>query len=219
VFQSYGLDLRNIESKFKELRNEVKLVFFTQETDCAHCNLAKRVFERVASVSQKVDFEVYNVAANEMMSQHYRVFAVPALAIIGARDYGIRYYGYPRGVEIDGFLDDVVYISRGENALSDGILGKLAHLDGTVHLKIFVSPEYHYSLSVARLGLRLAVASEFIHVDIIDAIAFLEIAEKYGIRSIPMTVVNDSESFQGAPDEEDYVDEILARARGQENSL
>lgn len=212
MFQSYGLDLKNVASKFGGLRNNVKLVFFTQETDCAHCNLARRVFERIASIDGKVEFETHNFATHDQRIGDYGVFAVPALAVIGAEDYGIRYYGYPRGIEIDAFLDDVVYISRGENVLPVAVIEKLRRLKDKTNLKVFFSPEYHYSLSVARLGMRLAVASEQISTDIIDATAFLDVAEKYGIRGIPMTVVNNRERFQGAPNEEDYVDQILTLA-------
>jgi glutaredoxin-like protein len=211
MFQTYGLDLRNVESKFKALGNDVKLMFFTQETDCAHCNLAKRVFERIASITPKVAFDVYDVNKNQEKLHEFGIFALPALAIVGEKDYGVRYYGYPRGIEIDGFLDDVVYISRGESDLPGGVVERLRRVGSTTNLKVFFSPEYHYSLTVARLGMRLAVANENISSDIIDAIAYLEVAERYGVRGIPTTVVNEGESFQGALDEADYVEEIVTR--------
>ena len=89
---------------------------------------------------------------------------------------------------------------------------KLKQLDKQTQLKIFISTSCPYSLPVAKLGLKLAVASNKIHVDIIDAIEFLGVAEKYKVRGIPITVVNEKQSFYGALDYEEYVDHILEMA-------
>ncbi|MBN2355326.1 thioredoxin family protein [candidate division KSB1 bacterium] len=43
----------------------------------------------------------------------------------------------------------------------------------------------------------------------IHADEFLEVAEKYKVRGIPMTIVNDQNSFYGALDEEEYINHIL----------
>lgn len=212
MFKPYGLDLKTIETKFRSLKNNVKLVYFTRESHCNHCNEARRLYERLASITQKIEFEVYNFVLNLDKDREYRVFSVPALAIIGAKDYGVRYYGYPRGTEWNNFLDDIIYVSRGENTLPYVVSEKLQKLDKKSQLKIFVSPICPYSLPVAKLGLKLAVASDNINVDIIDAVDFLEVSEKYDVRGIPMTVVNDENSFYGALDVEEYVENILKPA-------
>ncbi len=212
MLKPYGLDMETIEIKFRSLKNDVKLVYFTRESDCNHCNEAKRFFEKVASVSRKIEFEVFNFAINLKKDWEYRIFAVPALAIMGEKDYGIRYYGYPQGTELYNFLDDVVYVSCGENTLPSVVSEKLQKLDEKVQLKIFVSSTCPYSLPVAKLGLKLAVANDNICVDIIDAIDFLEVSEKYDVRGIPMTVVNEKNGFYGALNVEEYVDNILKLA-------
>ena len=209
MLEPYGLDLETAEAKFTNLVSDVSLVLFTQESHCAHCNEARRLYEHIASVTRKIEFEFFNFAINEEKAQEYRIFAVPALAIIGVRDYGIRYYGYPRGTELSNFLDDIVYVSRGENTLSSATTRKLEQLDETTNLKIFISSGCPYSLPAAKLGLKLAVASDNINVDIVHAADFLQLADNYGVRGIPTTVVNERTSIYGALDAEDYVDRIL----------
>ena len=54
------------------------------------------------------------------------------------------------------------------------------------------------------------MASDYIGTDIIDAIEFLGLSEKYGVRGIPLTVVNEKKSFYGALDEDEYVNNILS---------
>jgi glutaredoxin-like protein len=212
MFEPFGLDMTNVENKFAALKHEVKLVFFTRESHCAHCNVARKLFERMASVTRKIRFEAYNFAINVEKDQEYGVFAVPALALIGAKDYGIRYYGYPHGTELNYFLDDIVYISRGENMLPAEASQKLSQLNQKIQLKAFISPACPYSLPLVKTSIRLAVASDNISVDIIDAMEFLDIAEKYGVRGIPMTVVNEQKSFYGALKDEEYIDQILKLA-------
>ncbi len=212
MLNAFGLDLEVVENKFCALKNDVKLIFFTRETNCPHCNDTRRLLERLASVTHKITFDFYNFAINQVKDREYHVFTVPALAIIGEKDYGIRYYGYPRGAELYDFLDDIIYVSQGESTLKPGAAMKLSWPTNPVQLKIFISPNCPYSLPVARLALKLAIASDAISVDIIHADEFLELAEKYRVRGIPMTVVNEGKSFYGALDEEDYVNHIFELA-------
>jgi glutaredoxin-like protein len=208
MLDAFGLDLEVVEKKFSALKNDIKLVFFTRESNCPNCGEIRSLLEHLASVTHKITFDFYNFAINQQKDQEYQIFAVPALAIIGEKDYGIRYYGYPRGMELDDFLDDIVYISRGESTLKAEAATKSALIDESTHLLIFISPNCLYSLPVAKLALKLAVANEAIKVDIVHANEFMELAEKYNVRGIPMTVVNHRECFYGALDEGDYVNHI-----------
>lgn len=212
MLSTVGLDLETMESKFRALKNDVKLIFFTRETDCPHCKEARWLFESIASITHKIEFDFFNFAINEEKDREYHVFAVPALAIIGEKDYGIRYYGCPQGAELNNFLDDIVYISRGENTLKPEVAIKLVRYKNPIQLKIFISRNCPYSLPVAKLALKLAIGSENINVDIIHADEFMELAHQYNVRGIPMTVVNEKESFYGALDDEEYVDHILKMA-------
>jgi len=209
MFKPYGLDLEVVEAKFSSLKNDVKLVFFTRETECPHCNETRRLLERLASITQKIAFVSYNFAINKEKDSKYRIFTVPALAIIGEKDYGIRYYGYPRGTELNNFLDDIIYVSKGETSFNPDVTNKLLLLKKPIQLKIFISPGCLYSLPVAKLALKLAIASNAINVDIIHADEFLELAENYKVRGIPMTVINEKKNLYGALDEEEYINHIL----------
>ena len=107
------------------------------------------------------------------------------------------------------FLDDIIYVSKGENTFKPDMASKLLQLKKQIQLKIFISPVCPYSLPVAKLALKLAIASEVINVDIIHADEFLELAENYKVRGIPMTVINEKKSLYGALDEEEYINNIL----------
>jgi glutaredoxin-like protein len=209
MLRHYGLDMAMVESKFKNLKDPLKLIFFSRETNCTHCSEARKIYEMLVSISQKLEFEYFNFNVDEEKNKKYRIFSVPAVAVTGKRDYGIRYYGYPHGLELNDFIDDLVYVSRGEVAFNDTVTDKLYRLKAQVYLKVFISSSCPYSIPVAKTVIKLAVASDNINADIIDAIEFMEISEKYDVRGIPVTVVNNRTKFYGAFDDEEYLDRVL----------
>ena len=64
MFDPYGFDVEMTEKKFSGLVDNVKLVLFTQESHCTHCSEARRLYERLASVTRKIEFEFFNFAIN-----------------------------------------------------------------------------------------------------------------------------------------------------------
>lgn len=212
MLDAFGLDKELLENKFSALKNDVRLVFFTRETYCPYCNETSRLLNRISSITQKIKFDSYNFAIDDQKDQEYHVFDVPALAIIGEKDYGIRYYGYPRGNELINFLDDIIYVSKGENTLKSGAASKLAQFTKPTQLKIFISKNCLFSLPLVRLSIKLTISNNAIEADIIHTDEFLELAEKYKVRGTPMTVINGEKSFYGALDEEEYVNQIIELA-------
>lgn len=204
-----GLDMETVEAKFSQLEHDVKLVFFTREAPITLCQQARSLFKCVASVTSKIGYEEYNFAINGEKAREYGIFGVPALAMIGEKDYGIRYYGCPTGLEVPNFLEDIVKVSRGKTNLAPEIVSRIQALDRDVHLKVFLSDVCPYSQLAAKLALQLAIASDRIRVDIIDATEFMDEAEHYNVRGIPMTVVNETRCFYGALSAEEYVGNIL----------
>jgi len=65
MLRAYGLDLEIVESKFSALENDIKLIFFKRETHCPHCTSTQRLLEQIASITYKIEFEVYNFAINQ----------------------------------------------------------------------------------------------------------------------------------------------------------
>ena len=211
MLTSYGLDMETIERKLRYMKNGVKLIYFTRETHCIHCMEAGRLYESLASLTHKIQFETVNFAIDVDKDKEFHIFAIPALAVLSLKDYGIRYYGHPQGQELNHFLDDLVYISRGLNSLPEEVNKRLASLNRKVNLKIFISPICPYSLPAAKLGIKLAVACDNVSVDIINATEFIEAARRNNVLGIPMTVVDENESFYGALEPVEYVEAVLKR--------
>lgn len=59
---------------------------------------------------------------------------------------------------------------------------------------------------------KLAIESEHITADVIDAMEFPELANKYNVYGVPKTVINDDVEFEGALPEPQFVAYVLEAA-------
>jgi glutaredoxin-like protein len=131
---------RYVLQKFQGLKDPVRLVMFTQETECEFCADTRALVEQVASLSPLLSAEVYNFVLDREKATEYRVDKIPAIAIVGAADYGLRYYGIPAGYEFAALIEDIVDVSRGDSGLSAESRSQLKQLDAPVHLQVFTTP-------------------------------------------------------------------------------
>jgi predicted DsbA family dithiol-disulfide isomerase len=65
-----------------------------------------------------------------------------------------------------------------------------------------------------RLAHHLAVASEWIRGDCVEATEFPDLARRYMVMAVPKTVVNDRVSFEGAVPEAEFVDAVFRAVDG-----
>ena len=70
----------------------------------------------------------------------YGVSVTPAVAVEGAKDYGIRFLGIPAGYEFSNLIDSIIAVSTGEAQLKDETKAALAGLTEDVTIKVFATP-------------------------------------------------------------------------------
>lgn len=64
----------------------------------------------------------------------------PCLAVTGATDPGIHYYGVPDGYELETFLGVVRAVADGRSGLAPRTIERLRALPAPLHLEVFASP-------------------------------------------------------------------------------
>lgn len=64
-----------------------------------------------------------------------------------------------------------------------------------------------------RLAQQLAVESDLISADLVEVTEFPHLAQRYHVRAVPRTVVNDTSSIEGALPESEFVKAVVAAAR------
>lgn len=129
-----------VEKRFKELKNPVRIINFTQEIECQYCAETRRLMEEVSGLSGKLSFEVYNFVTDKEKAKEFHVDKIPATVIMGEKDYGIRFYGIPSGYEFVTVIESIAMVSKRESGLSADTKKKLAALKKPLHLQVFVTP-------------------------------------------------------------------------------
>ena len=130
----------DVRKRFKELKDPVKIVNFTQEIECQFCADTRRLMEEVAGLSDKLTLEVYNFVTDKEQTKKYNVDKIPATVIVGDKDHGIRFFGIPSGYEFGTVIESILMVSKRESGLSAVTKKKLAGLKHPLRLEVFVTP-------------------------------------------------------------------------------
>ncbi len=129
-----------IRRKFGALQNPVKLLMFTQDFECEYCSMTRQLLDELAGLSDKLYIEVRDFVAEADMAKQYAIDKIPAIAVLGEKDYGIRFYGVPAGYEFPSLLESIQDVSRHDPQLSPEVLAMLSRIDQPVHMQVMVTP-------------------------------------------------------------------------------
>ena len=64
-----------------------------------------------------------------------------------------------------------------------------------------------------RLAQQLAVESDVITADLVEVTEFPHLAQRYQVRAVPRTLLNETASIEGALPESEFVKAVVAAAR------
>ena len=194
-----------LRDEFAELPDPVKVVLFTQALECQYCTETRQLAEEVADLSDKIELEVYDFVADKEIVETYGIDKIPAMAITKGgdepQDYGIRLYGIPSGYEFSTLIEDIVMVSSGESGLGQATKDELAALDTPLHLQVFVTPTCPYCPPAVRLAHKMAFENRLVTGDMVEAIEFPHVSNKYQVMGVPRTVINENVFLEGAAPE------------------
>ena len=133
-------DAARVREMLASLPNPVRLVFFTQTLNCETCEPAKQILGELAELSGQITVEEHNFLLERELAATYGIDRVPAIAVVGAQDHGIRFLGIPSGYEFMSLLDAIQVVSAGDSGLNEGSRALLASLEAPLALQVFVTP-------------------------------------------------------------------------------
>jgi len=197
----------------KNLKDEVRILVFTQETECPLCKQARELAEEVGAVSNKIKVEVHDFVKDSDKAKKYQIDKVPAIAVLGKKDYGIRFYGLAYGYEFRPFTESIINVSRGATNLSEETKKKLTSIEKPVQIQVFVSLTCPYCPLVTSLAHQFAMESDLVRADMVDVSEFPHLGQKYNIMGVPKTVINEKTEFVGAVSEELFVQQVVVAQR------
>jgi glutaredoxin-like protein len=213
-----GLVSKEHEQQLKEefeknLKDVVRILVFTQEIECPFCKQARELAEEVGAFSNKIKVEVYDFVKDSEKAKEYQIDKVPAIAVLGKKDYGIRFYGLAYGYEFRPFTESIINVSRGATNLSEETKKKLASIEKPVHIQVFVSLTCPYCPLVTSLAHQFAMESDLVRADMVDVGEFPHLVQKYNVMGVPKAVINEKTEFVGAVPEELFVQQVVVAQR------
>jgi len=183
---------------FQDLAGPVRLVMFTQESNCELCPETRQLVEEIGELSDKITVEVHDYVAGRARADELGIDKVPAIAVIGAEDYGVRLYGIPAGYEFTSFVHAIRSVAAGTTDLGAEVEAELAQVAEPLHLQVFVTPTCPYCPQAVVMAHQMAIASPYIRADMIEATEFPELSMKYQVMGVPRTVINEIVHIEGA---------------------
>lgn len=203
-----------VTSLLADMATPVKIVVFTQAFECQYCKETREIAEEIAALSDNLSVEVLDLEADKDRAESFDVDKIPAIVLLGAddKDYGVRYYGIPSGYEFSSLLHDIKAVAAGPagSELSADTLAYLEKLEESVHLQVFVTPTCPYCPQAVVLAHAMAIASDKVRADMVEATEFPQLSVKYSVMGVPRTVVNETQYLEGAAPEQMLIDKIRA---------
>jgi glutaredoxin-like protein len=193
----------------EKLQNPVKIVMFTQELECKFCAETRELVQELPQLSDKIVVEVLDFVKDANRANEYGVDKVPAIVVLGEKDYGLRFYGFPFGYEFQTLLGDIIAVSRRTTDLSEETKQRLKEVKAPVHIKVFVTLVCPHCPVAAGLAHKFAIESDFVTAEVIDSSEFPHLAMKYGVMGVPKVVLNEKIEFVGAFEEDLFLEHIL----------
>lgn len=180
-----------------ELNDAVRMVVFTKPEDCMYCDVIVELVTEVASCSERVAVEVYDITQNAEKAAEYQIDKAPAIAFVGKEDYGLRFFGIPAQHEFTTLIHGIQAAGHGHVHLDEATEAFLATLDKPVDIQVFVTPTCPYCPGSATLAYDLAMASPLVRAEVVEASEFQELSEEFNVMGVPLSVINNEARVEG----------------------
>ena len=211
----------------KRLQSAVTLRLFTQRPspiavpgrDCRYCPQTLRLMEELAALSPKLQLETIDFHAQPQRAQDNGISRIPAIALDNAPlpspDSNIKtaprlkFYGLPLGYQLPALIDAIKSLSRGATRLSPNTRRQLRRINRPVHLQVFVTPGSELAAGMSLLAYAMSIENPRIAADIIESEEFPELARRYGVRQVPLTIINELSAIPGMISEAELLAKTL----------
>jgi len=220
-------DQELIRQKFsQELLAPVRIDFFTERElpielpgrkPCAYCKPARELLQDLARLSDLLRLRLHILDEATTEARELGIDRIPAIVMrqtppATGHDRLLKFYGMPGGTEFPSLIESLVDISRGEVLFSEDSLKALRKLKEAVRVKVFVTPFCPYCPGMMRAAYQLGLATPKVKAEVIEVNEFPELADRYRVQAVPLTVINERVRIAGAVQERALVEQLLAAA-------
>ncbi len=209
-------DKEGVKKILEPVQRDVKILFFKDNSPrCQYCDVIEELLADIHSVNEHVIYEVLD--ANGEKAKEYGIEGGPVLLF--EEKPNIRYRGIPSGHEFPAFLDDIVSIAKGSIDINASAATKIGKIDKPIKMWIFVTPTCPYCPLAVRAAHHFAFVNPNITAEMIEAIEWSDLADKFQVSAVPKNVIldengNELVEWEGALPEEVFAEYTLKAATG-----
>lgn len=210
-------DLKTLEGIFKErLKNPVILMTFITHNNCEYCNEEAQLVNELTKANSLIKAEVINIDDDSKTPSKFNIDKAPAINIMGDnyKDYRVRYFGLPAGHEFSAFIDDVIDVSNDKSRLSPNGKARTKAISQPARIEVYVTPTCPYCPRAVRMAHQMAIENPLITGDMVEAMEFPDLADKYQVMSVPKMIINGSYHFVGALPEPQFIEQVELALKG-----
>lgn len=201
----------------KDLTGDVHLRLFTQRPspvaipgrECRYCAQTQQLMEELSALSPKVHLETIDFYQETQLVKDHGVSRIPAIELGDEGSSRLKFYGIPSGHQLAMVVEDIKTISRGVSPLSMDARKNLRRVNKRVHMQVFVTPTDTYCPAQARLAHAFALEAPLITADVIEMQEFPALAQKYQVRAVPLTIINEYSRLEGVAGEAQLLEKVL----------
>ena len=201
--------INQLKEVFKRIEKEIKIVNFVSESNDKSREL-QSFLDEFGVVSDKIIIESVDYDSNKEKVLEFGIEKLPALAFVdsnGIQTKG-KFHGIPGGHEINSFVITVLNTAGVGKEFDTATLERLNAINKNVNLKVFVTLACHHCPDVVVSTQMMAIKNENISAEMIDIALFPELAETYGVKSVPTVIYNNKDITIGAKTANDILSKI-----------
>lgn len=209
-----------IRMKFgQELLGPVKIDFFTQkETNivvpgrepCATCKPTGQMLRELAALSdRRISLRVHIFEEEREAAAEFGVERIPGIVLRGRDTAMMKLYGMPGGSAFPTFLDTITDVSCKAVMLSEESVKALRKVKEDIRVRVFVAPMCPFSPGPARAAFQMSIVNPRVKPEVIQADEFPTLAQRYDVKAVPLTVIEERIAVPGAAPERGLVDEVV----------
>ncbi|HDD59323.1 MAG: glutaredoxin [Thermoplasmata archaeon] len=212
-------DRRAIEEDLKKhMKGGIHILYYGGGGECPYCEDTLEIVKLLASLTDKIHVDIIEDEEHPLYKKYTPKYA-PAIILLeeDMTDTGIRFYGIPAGYEFESLMDAVINVSKGVDDVPEELEERIKRLKKKYILSVFITPTCPYCPISVKIAHRLAYINRNITGEMIEAIEFPELAQKFEVMGVPKTVIfhdGDHQSFVGAYPIEEVVNFLEAIERG-----
>lgn len=204
-----------LKEVFNGMKEDVTIALFTKTGECNTCPEAEGYMDEIEALSERIHLKKYDLEKDVELAKRFNILMTPSVALLDSNEQykGLKFNGIPGGHEINSFIPALLEMSGAGGEVSEEMKSRIEAISKPVNIKVFVTLGCPHCPEAVQKAQKLALMSDHIDAEMIEAQTFSEISDQFNVSSVPKIIINDSIEFLGNQPFEIFLSEVEKAAK------